>query len=182
MAELASTGGYPLLERSLRLACPHQATSFGERHRSNHVLDSASRKQVTPSVCGNIISVGELNEGSIPPFDLDVGFPKGMGNDLCRLLCIEGRSRIPIRNQLWIVTSTAGACREETASSQDPLRLGDGNLWFIEVVEHPEHRHSPDASINQRESGCIPSDSRPIWAIGNLARGGINADPIQTTA
>jgi hypothetical protein len=63
-AELASTGDTRCWKRSFRLACPYETTSFGERHWRNHVLYSASRKQVTPSVCGNLILVAELTRGA----------------------------------------------------------------------------------------------------------------------
>lgn len=136
---------------------------------------------MTSSVCRNLISVGQLDERSIPSFNVGVGFPKDVGDNVCRLLRIEGRSRVAIRNQLWIIASAAGARGQETACSQDPLRFGYGDPGILEVVEHPEHRHGADTVISQWEVDRVSSDGGSIGTAGDLARRGIQSNPIQST-
>jgi len=132
---------------------------------------------MTARVCGDLTSIAELNQGSVPALHLDVGPAKDLSDDVWGLFRIERRSRISVRHQLGVVPTATGAHSEKTTPRQDASCLGKASSRVIDVVEHPKHRDGANAVVSEWQPNCVTSQNWPMRAVRELARRFIQTDP-----
>jgi hypothetical protein len=114
--------------------------------------------------------------------NLRVRSTEDFSDDLCSFFAIEGRARVTVWDEFRVIRAIARAGNHQPAGSDNSPSLRQSEPGIVQVIEHPQQHNCVELAICNGQAGSICSSYLTVRTVGELARGFVDPDPLNTAS